>query len=135
MFTPIVRIPSCYGHPDNTDTQLLRQPRSQGSLQPALSRSVGRVGENPGNEVAVTYGLFPYLAGRVRLAGHEFWFLLREYSSWLPASWTGCIFGLEDRELLIKMQLSFQIGPLQLAIHMVQNRHAGEQKSHPGQDK
>ena len=31
------------------------QPRSQGSLLPALlslSRSVGRVGENPGNEVA-----------------------------------------------------------------------------------
>ena len=27
------------------------QPRSQGSLLPALSRSVGRVGENPGNEV------------------------------------------------------------------------------------
>ena len=27
------------------------QPRSQGSLLPALFRSVGRVGENPGNEV------------------------------------------------------------------------------------
>ena len=35
---------------------LVNQPRSQGSLLPAprskLSRSVGRVGENPGNEVA-----------------------------------------------------------------------------------
>ena len=29
------------------------QPRSQGSLLPALSRSVGRVGENPGNEVEI----------------------------------------------------------------------------------
>ena len=72
VFTPIVRIPSCYAHPDNTNTQLLRQPRSQGSLQTAISRSVGRLGENPGNKVDVTYGLFPYLAGLVRLAGHEF---------------------------------------------------------------
>ena len=30
---------------------LANQPCSQGSLLPALSRSVGRVGENPGNEV------------------------------------------------------------------------------------
>ena len=27
------------------------QPRSQGSLLPALRSSIGRVGENPGNEV------------------------------------------------------------------------------------
>ena len=37
-------------------SQLLAQPRSQGSLLPALrfslSRSLGRVGENPGNDVA-----------------------------------------------------------------------------------
>ena len=34
------------------------QPRSQGSLLPALpSRSVGRVGENPGNEVDSLYVL------------------------------------------------------------------------------
>jgi len=44
-------------------TQIVNQPRSQGSLLPALwsererdpglspSRSIGRVGENPGNEV------------------------------------------------------------------------------------
>ena len=31
----------------------LPQPRSKGSLLPAL-RSVGRVGENPGNEVVFT---------------------------------------------------------------------------------
>ena len=31
----------------------LKQPRSQGSLLPAVSRSVGRVRENPGNEVEV----------------------------------------------------------------------------------
>ena len=62
MVTPIIWISGV--HPDNTNTQLLRQPRSQGSL--------GRLGENPGNKVDVTYGLFPYLAGRVRLAGHEF---------------------------------------------------------------
>ena len=30
------------------------QPRSQGSLLPNLSRSVGRVGENPGNEVVLS---------------------------------------------------------------------------------
>ena len=41
--TPIVRIPRCYGHPDNTDTQLLRTVFSL---------------------ISVT--------GRVRLAGHEF---------------------------------------------------------------
>ena len=29
------------------------QPRSQGSLLPALRSSVGRVGENPGNEVGI----------------------------------------------------------------------------------
>ena len=43
MVTPIVRIPRCYGHPDNTDTQLLRTVFSV---------------------ISVT--------GRVRLAGHEF---------------------------------------------------------------
>ena len=31
------------------------QPCSQGSLLPALSRFVGRVGENPGNEVDSVY--------------------------------------------------------------------------------
>ena len=32
----------------------LVQPRSQGSLLPALRSSVGQVGENPGNEVATS---------------------------------------------------------------------------------
>ena len=36
----------------NDSIEPARQPRSQGSLLPALSRSLGRVGENPGNEVA-----------------------------------------------------------------------------------
>ena len=43
MFTSIVRISRCYGHPDNTDTKLLRTVFSL---------------------ISVT--------GRVRLAGHEF---------------------------------------------------------------
>ena len=30
---------------------MILQPRSQGSLLPALRSSVGRVGESPGNEV------------------------------------------------------------------------------------
>ena len=30
---------------------MILQPRSQGSLLPALRSSVGRVGKNPGNEV------------------------------------------------------------------------------------
>ena len=29
-----------------------------------------------------------------------------------------------------KSNISLAIGPLQLAIHVIQNRHAGEQKSH-----
>ena len=36
----------------NDSIEPARQPRSQGSLLPALSPSVGRVVENPGNEVA-----------------------------------------------------------------------------------
>ena len=39
--------------------QRLPQPRFQGSLLPALSHSVGRVGENPGNEVVVTTNTRP----------------------------------------------------------------------------
>ena len=36
---------------DTISRRLGSQPRSQGSLLPALSRSVGPVGEDPGNEV------------------------------------------------------------------------------------
>ena len=38
-------------------TECMNQPRSQGSLLPALRSSVGRVGENPENEVVYEPGL------------------------------------------------------------------------------
>ena len=43
---------SSFSHLLQTAQPLEQQHRSQGSLLPALSRSVGRVGENPRNDVA-----------------------------------------------------------------------------------
>ena len=43
------------------------QPRSQGSLLPALSRSFGRVGENPGNEIESQDVLIRESYGRIHV--------------------------------------------------------------------
>ena len=50
-----------------------KQPRSQGSLLPALSRSVGRVGENPGNEVESQDVLNRESCGRIHVRIFHFY--------------------------------------------------------------